>query len=101
MAQNLVWASGNRIEDTLLAMQADSLAYAGQLRKAEELTAAGSCIRDARGRKGNRAGYEASRFTSGTIWQRYFGQTACRCRNCHDDGREVQFLAAMTYALAG
>jgi hypothetical protein len=103
MAQNLVWASGKPgIEDTLLAMQADSLAYAGQLRKAEELTRQAVASATRADEKETAAGYEAQ----AGLRQVLFGNATLARQHAAaaiavTDGREVQFLAAMTYALAG
>ena len=39
MAQDVAWAAGKPgVEDTFLALESDSSAYSGQLRKADELT---------------------------------------------------------------
>jgi eukaryotic-like serine/threonine-protein kinase len=103
MAQNLVWASGKPgIEDTLLAMQADSLAYAGQLRKAEELTRQAVASATHADEKETAAGYEAQ----AGLRQVLFGNATLARQHAAaaiamTDGRDVQFLAAMTYALAG
>ncbi len=103
MDQHLAWAASKPgIEDILLAMQADSLAYTGQLRKAEELTkqAVTSAIRA--DEKETAAGYEAQ----AGLRQALFGNATLAKQHAAaalamTDGREVQFLTAMTYALTG
>jgi serine/threonine protein kinase len=103
MAQHLAWASGKPgIEDALLAMHADSLAYVGQLRKAEELTRQAVASATHADEKETAAGYEAQ----AGVRQALFGNATSAKQHAAaalamTDGREVQFLAAMTYALTG
>jgi eukaryotic-like serine/threonine-protein kinase len=103
MAQHLAWASGKSgIEDTLLAMQAETIAYAGQLRKADELTrqAVASAIRA--DEKETAGFYEAE----AGLRQALFGDPNAARQHATaavamTNGRDVQFLAALTYAFAG
>jgi eukaryotic-like serine/threonine-protein kinase len=103
MAEQLAWASGKSgIEDALLGMDADTAAYSGRLRKSEELTrqAVASAVRA--DEKETAASYEAQ---SG-IRQALFGNPAPAKQHAAaalsmTDGRDVQFLAALAYALAG
>jgi tetratricopeptide (TPR) repeat protein len=103
MAEQLAWASGKSgIEDALLGMDADTAAYSGRLRKSEELTrqAVASAVRA--DEKETAASYEAQ---SG-IRQALFGNPAAAQQHAAaalsmTDGRDVQFLAGLAYALAG
>src|ERR1700751_940452 len=103
MAEQLAWASGKPgIEDAMLAMEADSAAYSGRLRKSEELTveAVASAVRA--DEKETSASYEAQ----ARIRQPRFGNPAVAQRHAAaalsmTDGRDVQFLAGLAYALAG
>jgi serine/threonine protein kinase len=103
MAQHLAWASGKSgIEDTLLAMHADTTAYAGQVRKADELTrqAVASAIRA--DEKETAGFYEAE----AGVRQALFGDPNAARQHAAaalamTNGRDVQFVAAITYGFAG
>ncbi len=103
MAENLAWASGKPgIEDTLLAMHADSVAYVGQVRKAEEFTRQSVASATHADEKETAAGYEAQ----AGLRQALFGNSAVAKQHAAaalamTDGRDVQFLAALTYAFTG
>jgi tetratricopeptide (TPR) repeat protein len=102
MAQHLAWASGKPgIEDTLLAMHADSTAYAGQLRKAEELTRQAVASATHADEKETAALYEAE----AGVRRALVGDTGLAKEHAAaalamTDGRDVRFLAAITYAFA-
>src|ERR1700757_1243170 len=103
MAEQLAWASGKPgIEDALLGMDADTAAYSGRLRKSEELTAQAVASAVQADEKETAASYEAQ---SG-IRQALFGNPAAAKQHAAaallmTDGRDVQFLAGLAYALAG
>ena len=103
MAEQLAWASGKPgIEDALLGMDADTAAYSGRLRKSEELTAQAVASAVRADEKETAASYEAQ---SG-IRQALFGNPAAAQQHAAaalsmTDGRDVQFLAGLAYALAG
>ena len=103
MAEQLAWASGKPgIEDALLGMEADTAAYSGRLRKSEELTAQAVASAVRADEKETAASYEAQ---SG-IRQALFGNPAAAKQHAAaalsmTDGRDVQFLAGLAYALAG
>jgi hypothetical protein len=103
MAQDVAWASGKSgIEDALLAMDADTAAYSGQLRKAEGLTkqAVESAVRA--DEKETAASYEAQ----AGLRQALFGNMAAAKQHANaalamTDGRDVQYLGGLTLAMAG
>jgi hypothetical protein len=103
MAEQLAWASGKSgIEDALLGMDADTAAYFGRLRKSEELTRQAVASAVHADEKETAASYEAQ---SG-VRQALFGNPAPAKQHAAaalsmTDGRDVQFLAALAYALAG
>jgi serine/threonine protein kinase/tetratricopeptide (TPR) repeat protein len=103
MAEQLAWASGKSgIEDALLGMDADTAAYFGRLRKSEELTRQAVASAVHADEKETAAAYEAQ---SG-VRQALFGNPAPAKQHAAaalsmTDGRDVQFLAALAYALAG
>jgi serine/threonine protein kinase/Tfp pilus assembly protein PilF len=103
MAEQLAWASGKSgIEDALLGMDADTAAYSGRLRKSEELTRQAVASAVHADEKETAAAYEAQ---SG-VRQALFGNPAPAKQHAAaalsmTDGRDVQFLAALAYALAG
>ncbi len=103
MAEQLAWASGKSgIEDAMLGMDADTAAYSGRLRKSEELTRQAVASAVHADEKETAASYEAQ---SG-VRQALFGNPAPAKQHAAaalsmTDGRDVQFLAALAYALAG
>src|SRR5713101_2835488 len=103
MAEQLAWASGKSgIEDALLGIDADTAAYSGRLRKSEELTRQAVASAVHADEKETAAAYEAQ---SG-VRQALFGNPAPAKQHAAaalsmTDGRDVQFLAALAYALAG
>src|SRR6201982_667432 len=103
MAEQLARAWGKSgLEDALLGMDADTAAYSGRLRKSEELTAQAVASAVRADEKETAASYEAQ---SG-IRQALFGNPAAAQQHAAaalsmTDGRDVQFLAGLAYALAG
>ncbi len=103
MAQDVAWASGKSgIEDALLAMEAETVAYAGQLRKAEELTrqAVASAVRA--DEKETAASYEAQ----AGVRQALFGNMNLAKQHANTalamtDGRDVQYVAGLALAMDG
>ena len=103
MAQNVAWAAGKQgIEDALLAMDADSAAYSGKLRHAEDLTkqAVNSAIRA--DQKETAALYEAE----AGVRQAFFGNAVAGKRHADaalamTNGRDVQYVAGVALAYAG
>jgi serine/threonine protein kinase/tetratricopeptide (TPR) repeat protein len=103
MSQQVAWAAGKPgVEDVLLAMQADTAAYAGQLRKAQELTRQAALSAERADEKETAAAYQAQ----DALRQGLFGDSnparesasaAMRLSN----NRDVQFLSAMAFAVAG
>jgi serine/threonine protein kinase/tetratricopeptide (TPR) repeat protein len=102
MAQHLAWASGKAgIEDTLLAMQADSIAYAGQLHKAEELTRQAVASATHADEKETAALYEAEAGARrALVGDTNLAREHAAAALAMTDGRDVRFLAAITYAFA-
>jgi serine/threonine protein kinase len=103
MAQHLAWASGkNGIEDTLLAMHSDSVAHGGQVRKAEELTRQAVASAMHADEKETAAFYEAEAgFRRAVFANSDLAKQHAAAALAMTDGRDVRFLAAMTYAFAG
>jgi serine/threonine protein kinase len=103
MAQDVSWASGKPgIEDALLAMDGDSAAYSGQVRRAEDLTrqAVNSAVHA--DEKEVAAYYEAQ----AGVRQALFGNAEAAKRHVADalamsNGRDVQYVAALALAFAG
>jgi len=103
MAQHLNWASGKPgIEDALFAMEADSLAYTGQLRKADDYTRQAVASATRADEKETAAAYEAQAGLRHAVFgnvplARQHAAAALAMTN----GREVQFMSALALALAG
>jgi serine/threonine protein kinase/Tfp pilus assembly protein PilF len=103
MARDVAWAMGKPgVEDTLLAMEADTFAYHGQLRKAEELTkrAVESAVHA--DEKETAATYEAQ----AGLRQALFGNSAAAeqhaaAARAMSDGRDVEYFAALAVTIAG
>jgi serine/threonine protein kinase len=103
MAQHVAWAAGKPgVEDILLAVEADTAAYSGRLRKARELThqAAASAMRA--GEKETAAGYEAD----ASLREGFFGNPAealhrAEAARALSTARDVLFAAALGLATSG
>jgi len=103
MAQDVSWASGKSgIEDALLAMDADTQAYSGKLRRAEELTRQAINSAAHADEKETAAYYEAQ----AGVRQALFGNSDAAKRHAADalamsNGRDVQYVAGLALAFAG
>ena len=103
MAQHLKWASGKPgIEDALLAMEADSVAYAGQLRKADDYTRQAVASATRADEKETAASYEAQ----AGLRHALFGNVPAARQHATaalamSNGRDVQFMSALALAFAG
>ena len=103
MAQQVAWAAGKPgVEDILLAVEADTAAYSGQLKKARELTrlAVASAVRT--GQSETAAGYQAA----AALRESLFGNTAAALQQADvaqtlSTARDVQFASALAFALSG
>jgi serine/threonine protein kinase len=103
MAQDVAWASGKSgVEDALLAMDADTAAYSGQLRRAEDLTqqAVNSAVRA--DEKEVAAYYEAQ----AGVRQVLFGNVEAAKRHAAvalamSNGRDAQYVAGLALSFAG
>jgi tetratricopeptide (TPR) repeat protein len=102
MSQQVAWAAGKAgLEDVLLAMQADTAASAGQLRKAQELTRQAALSAERADEKETAAAYQAQ----GALRQALFGDSVPARENAsaalgHSNSRDVLFLSAMAFAVA-
>ncbi len=103
MARDVAWAVGKPgVEDTLLAMDADTFAYHGQLRKAEELTKRAVESAAHADERETAATYEAQ----AGLRQALFGNSASAKQHAAaalamSDGRDVQYFVAMAETIAG
>jgi len=103
MAQHVAWATGKPgIEDALLGMEADTAAYSGHVRRAEELTkqAVDSAVRA--DQKETAASYEAEAGAR----QAFFGNPAAAKRHAEtalamSNGRDVEYIAGVALGEAG
>jgi DNA-binding winged helix-turn-helix (wHTH) protein/tetratricopeptide (TPR) repeat protein len=103
IAQQLAWSAGKPgIEDNLLALEADTVAYTGRLREARELSRRAVGFAERAGQKETAASYSA---VSG-LREALFGNKGEARRNAslameHSTGRDVQYGSALTLAYAG
>ena len=103
MAQQVAWATGKPgVEDSLLATEADTAAYSGQLGKARELSPRAVASAQHAEEKETAASYEAS----AALREALFGYPAeARQRVAAalelSTGRDVQYAAALALALIG
>ena len=103
MAQQVSWAAGKPgVEDVLLAMEADTAAYYGQLEKARELSRRAVASAEQAKEKETAAGYQAQaalrEALSGNVEQaRQRAAAGLRLST----GRDVQFATALALTLAG
>ncbi len=103
MAQQVAWATGKPgVENILLAAEADTGAYSGQLAKARELSRGAVASAQRAQEKETAAGYEAS----AALREALFGNPAeARQRAAAalalSTGRDVQYKAALALALTG
>jgi serine/threonine protein kinase/tetratricopeptide (TPR) repeat protein len=103
MAQQVAWAAAKSgIEDNFMSFEADTAAYSGQLRRAEELSQRAETSAERADEKETAAIYEAQ----AALREALFGN-ADKAEKVADavlklsNGRDVQFLAAMALAVAG
>jgi eukaryotic-like serine/threonine-protein kinase len=100
MAQQVAWSAGKTgVEDVFLAMEADTAAYGGQLRKAREFTRQAAASAERADEKETAASYLAAAalreaFVGNSNLAREGAAAALRLTN----SRDVQFIAAMAYA---
>ena len=103
MAKQVAWATGKPgVEDTLLALEADTAAFSGQLGKAREFSSRAITLAKQAGEKETAASYEAA----AALREALFGDAAkARQRAVAalalSTGRDVQFGAALALAIAG
>jgi len=102
MAQQVSWSAGKPgVEDVLLALEADSAGYYGGLAKARELTRRAVASAELAGQKETAAVYQAQ----AAIREALFGNTSEAQQHTAaalglSNGRDVQYGAALAYALA-
>jgi len=102
MKQQVTQSAGQAIDDTLLANEADTAAYSGRLREAEELTRRAMESAERAGRKEKAASFSA---TSG-LREALFGNTGEARRRAtlamkYSAGVDVQYGSALALAYAG
>jgi serine/threonine protein kinase/tetratricopeptide (TPR) repeat protein len=102
MKQQVTQSAGQPIDDTLLANEADTAAYFGRLREAEELTRRAMESAERAGEKEKAASFSA---TSG-LREALFGNAEEARRRArlameHSDGIDVQYGSALALAYAG
>jgi eukaryotic-like serine/threonine-protein kinase len=103
MAQQVNWAAGKPgVEDILLAVEADTAAYSGQLKKARESARQASASARRVGENETAAGYEAD----AALREALFGNPADARRRAEaalalSSARDVQFAGALALALSG
>jgi eukaryotic-like serine/threonine-protein kinase len=103
MAEQVAWGHGKEgLEDSFLATEADTAAYGGQFRKAEDLTRQAASVAEKTDEKETaavylgQAGLRAALFgNSDEARKQAAGALAL------SNGRDVQFLAAAAFAFAG
>jgi tetratricopeptide (TPR) repeat protein len=103
LKENVAWATGKPgIEDAMLAMDADTLAYSGHVHRAEELTkqAIDSAVRA--DQKETAASYEAE----AGVRQAFFGNNEAAKQHAEralamSNGRDVEYIAGVALAHAG
>jgi hypothetical protein len=103
MTQQVAWSAGKQgVEDVLLANEADTAAYSGQLAKAREFSREAIASAERAKQKETAAGYQAQ----GAIWEALLGNAVeARQRAAAalalSTGRDVQYAAALAVAFAG
>jgi eukaryotic-like serine/threonine-protein kinase len=103
MQKQVAWAAGKPgIEDVMLGAEADTAAYSGQLRKAEQFSQRALTSAERAGERetaatyGAQAGLREALFGNSSQAERYADE-ALKLSN----GRDVQFLAGLAFAFAG
>ncbi|HXT25100.1 MAG TPA: protein kinase [Candidatus Eisenbacteria bacterium] len=103
MAQNVAWAAGKPgIEDVMLAMEADTNAYSGKLKRAEELTKQAVNSASHADQKETAALYEAEAGAR----QAFCGNAGAGKQHAEaalamSNGRDVQYVAGVALAYTG
>jgi eukaryotic-like serine/threonine-protein kinase len=104
MAQQVVWAAGKPgVEDILLAVEADSAAYSGRLKKAQEFDREAAAAARRVGENETAAGYEAD----AALREALFGNPAAvplhvqAAMVLSTNARDVEFATALALALSG
>jgi eukaryotic-like serine/threonine-protein kinase len=103
MAQQVAWATGKPgVEDVAFAAEADTAAYAGQLRKAREFSRQAVASAEHADEKETAATYEAQAGLREALFgNSAFAQERASAALRLSNGRDVQFLAALAFAAAG
>ncbi|HLV96403.1 MAG TPA: protein kinase [Candidatus Acidoferrales bacterium] len=103
MSQQVAWGAGKPgIEDVMLSLDADTDAYSGQLRKAEQFSLRAEASAQQAGEKETAASYEAQAglrealFGNSSQAEKY-AEAALKLSN----GRDVQFQSGLAFAFAG
>jgi hypothetical protein len=103
MSQQVAWSPGKPgVEDVFLYMEAESGAYSGRLAKAQELSRRAVDSAERAGEKETASSYEAE----AALREALFGNSAAAQRRVNaalglSNGRDVQYLAALTLAVTG
>ncbi|MDE3136218.1 MAG: protein kinase [Acidobacteriota bacterium] len=103
MAREVAWATGKSgIEDQFLYTQSDTAAYAGQLGKANDLTARAIGSAQQAGEKETAAGYQAeAALREALIGDAAQARSQAAATLKISDGRDTEYAAALAIALAG
>jgi eukaryotic-like serine/threonine-protein kinase len=103
MAEQVAWGNGKEgLDDGFLATEADTAAYGGQFRKAEDLTRQAASVAEKSDEKETAAVYLGQAGLRAAL----FGDSAEARKQAASalvlsNGRDVQFLAASAFAFAG
>jgi len=102
MAREAAWAAGKPgVEDVALSNEADTAAYGGELRKARDLSRQAAASAERAGEKEVLAEYHAQAGLRDALFGNSAkGQEGAAAAMALSNGREVQFVAAMAYAIA-
>jgi tetratricopeptide (TPR) repeat protein len=103
MSQQIAWMAGKPgVEDLGLSVAADTAGFSGHLRKARELSRQAALSAEHAEEKETAAAYEAQAGLRETLFGNFAqGQERASAALHLSTGRDVQFLAALTLALAG
>jgi eukaryotic-like serine/threonine-protein kinase len=100
MAQQVAWSAGKTgVEDVFLAMEADTAAHGGQLRKARDFTRQAAASAERADEKETAASYLAEGAQrEALVGNSNLAQEGAAAALRLTNSRDVQFLAAMAYA---
>jgi serine/threonine protein kinase/tetratricopeptide (TPR) repeat protein len=103
MAQQLAWSVGKTgVEDVFLAMEADTTAYGGQLRKARDFTRQAAASAERADQKETAASYLAeAALREAIVGNSNLAKEGASAALRLTNSRDVQFIAAMAYAAGG